>query len=99
MDFKSPPISSNGPRRRVDIPSTLFLTIRSAYTTPHAIEIAHAIVERKLRKLVTPTNSVLYLNGRPSQEKEPTHSREAPCARAAVPFCPEKLEEGILLDA
>ncbi|KAG0348287.1 hypothetical protein BGZ54_004674, partial [Gamsiella multidivaricata] len=64
----------NGSKLHVDIQGTHFSTIRQAYSF-HDMDTAHSIVEREIQKFATPTNSALYLDGTPCQEKDLTHQR------------------------
>ncbi|KAG0317269.1 hypothetical protein BGZ99_006411 [Dissophora globulifera] len=55
------------------------------------MEAAHSIVERAIEKIAAPTNSVLYLDGHPSKEKQPTHV----CRQAVRTKALERAREGI----
>ncbi|KAF9276713.1 hypothetical protein BGZ68_009835 [Mortierella alpina] len=56
---------------RVDILGSLFMTIRSAYSS-RTLSEAHCIVEQEIQKLGDKAVLVLYLDGGPSEEKRET---------------------------
>ncbi|KAF9968632.1 hypothetical protein BGZ70_001368, partial [Mortierella alpina] len=56
---------------RVDILGSLYMAIRSAYSS-HPLTVAHSIVEQNIQKLGDKTALVLYLDGGASEEKRQT---------------------------
>ncbi|KAK3810077.1 MAG: hypothetical protein J3Q66DRAFT_391248 [Benniella sp.] len=72
-----------GPLRRLDLLGSLYPIIRNAYTF-HPVEVAHGIVEKAIRRLVNPTNSVVYIDGAPSAEKQGTHQNRKSTREKAV---------------
>ncbi|KAG0295653.1 hypothetical protein BGZ98_001276, partial [Dissophora globulifera] len=69
---------TEGAKQRVDVQSTIYSTIRYAYSTSTVYDDkAHAIVERRLRQFASPPTSILYVDGDPAQEKKETHQARA----------------------
>ncbi|KAG0249017.1 hypothetical protein BGZ95_007731, partial [Linnemannia exigua] len=68
---------------RVDVQGSIFATIRFAYSHCNSLDSAHAIVLKKIEKLASRSQSVLYLDGDPTLEKQHTHQvREETRAKA-----------------
>ncbi|KAF9997128.1 hypothetical protein BGZ80_006214, partial [Entomortierella chlamydospora] len=72
-------------RFRIDVQGSIFSTICYAYSTCSTDDEAKSIVLRQLKKIANPSNSVLYLDGAPAEEKRVTHQlREEVRAKAIV---------------
>ena len=66
--------TSQGPLRHIDILGCFFTTIRRAYSCYDA-DKAHLIIESAIKKYALSTNSLLYMDGQPSEEKRATNIR------------------------
>jgi len=75
--------TSQGRLRHIDILGCFFSTIRRAYSCYDA-DKAHLIVESAIKKYALPTNSILYMDGQPSQEKRATNVRRQEIRDKAV---------------
>jgi len=62
-----------GRKLLIDVQGCIFSTIRYAYSSCATDDEAHVVVERKLEEFATSSNSVLYLDGSPAEEKMLTH--------------------------
>ncbi|KAK3845096.1 MAG: hypothetical protein J3R72DRAFT_49811 [Linnemannia gamsii] len=69
-------IGANGNKYRFDIQGSIFPTIRYAYSNCSSMEAAHKTVLRRIEQMATsPSDTVLYLDGAPAQEKLFAHQQ------------------------
>ncbi|KAF9913145.1 hypothetical protein EC991_003604 [Linnemannia zychae] len=78
-------IGAKGNKYRFDIQGSIFPTIRYAYSNCSSREDAHKIVLQRIEQLATsPSDTVLYLDGAPAQEKLFAHQQRE-LARTKAP--------------
>lgn len=84
--------TSSGLRRFVDVLGPIFLTIRHAYNQNDG-EAAQKILENELEKLACPTNSILYIDDYPTEEKLETHNHRRSTKKKALTSALSALEK------
>ena len=89
---QSAAIGATGNKFLFDVQGTIFATIRYAYSTHTTLAYAHAIVLKRIEQLARcPSETVLYLDGLPAEEKRFTHQKRDKARTKALKEAQEKV--------